>query len=459
MNKKTAFCLSLALVTVFSSCLQRQYDDEKDFEIAIKEKKVTITGYLGTKTEVRIPPRIKKLPVTGIGVYAFMSESINGNEPKDNINGSITGITIPDSVTGIWGLAFSGCRSLKSITIPNSVTDIGSNVFYGCISLTAINVDRNNTAYSSKDGVLYNKDKTILIAYPAGKTAVSFIIPDSVTGIGDDAFQSCASLENITIPNSVTNIGERAFAYCIGLANITIPDSVDSIRDSAFKCCSSLTVVTIPKSVTNIVGSAFYNCNNLTEIIVDAGNSAYTAEGGVLYNNNKTALIICPAGKTGVFNIPDSVTSIGTWAFAGCRSLVSVIIPNSVTMIPDYGFFSCSGLTSITIPDSVTHIGTCAFLDCVSLAGITIPDSVTSINYRTFSGCVSLTSVTFQGTIPSSVFINYSEFFDDGKDLAEYPPVFDGDLLAKFYATDPADGTPGTYTRPDGESETWTRQR
>ena len=151
-----------------------------------------------------------------------------------------TAYAIPDRVTSIgWG-TFSGCSSLTSITIPDSITSIGTCAFEGCKKLTQINVDKANTVYLSVNGVLFNKEKTELIRYPAGKTDTAYAIPDSVTSIGWGTFSGCSSLTSITIPDGVTSIGDLAFDGCNSLTSITIPNSVTSIEDSAFSGCSSL---------------------------------------------------------------------------------------------------------------------------------------------------------------------------------------------------------------------------
>lgn len=159
-------------------------------------------------------------------------------------NKSITSITIPSSVTIIGDSAFEGCPSLTSITIPSSVTNIESSAFIGCSKLTSINVNTSNTEYTSINGVLYNKNKTTLIACPGGKTSVSF--PSSVTSIGLYAFEECSKLTSITIPSSVTSISIDAFRDCTGLTSITIPDGVTSIGSYAFHNCTALTSITVP---------------------------------------------------------------------------------------------------------------------------------------------------------------------------------------------------------------------
>ena len=139
--------------------------------------------------------------------------------------------------------AFNRCTSLTSVTIPDSVTEIGEYAFFYCTSLTSITVDENNTAYKSIDGSLYSKDGKTLIQYAVGKNDTSFTIPDSVTSIGDRAFEYCTSLTSVTIPDSVTSIGEEAFYDCSGLTSVTIPDSVTTIGSYAFENCYSLTTI------------------------------------------------------------------------------------------------------------------------------------------------------------------------------------------------------------------------
>ena len=263
-----------------------------DFEYSVLDDgTVEITKYIGSAEKVEIPEKINGKSVTSIGNYAF--------EYCENI----TSVTIPDSVTSIGFRVFSNCTSLTSITIPNSVTSISGEAFENCTSLTAINVASENSNYVSVNGVLYNKDKTTIICYPAGKKDNNYKIPDSVTEIDDYAFNGCISLSSVTIPNSVTSIGVYAFEYCASLKSITIPDSVPLVGPGAFSNCTNLTSVTIQNGVMYIGNEAFANCISLTGI-----------------------------------TIPDSVTWIGRYSFDGCTSLTSITIPNSVTSIGKKAF-------------------------------------------------------------------------------------------------------------------------
>ena len=180
--------------------------------------------------------------------------------------GSLTSITIPESVTSIGSYAFAYCSSLTSITIPESVTSIGAYAFRGFSILSGIWVDENNPNYSSDSfGVLFDKNKTELIRAPRLLNG-AYTIPNSVTIIGERAFEDCHSLTSITIPESLSSIGDFAFFGCDSLSSIAIPNSVSSIGKYVFCGCYNLTSITIPNSVTSIGSAAFSNCNSLINV-------------------------------------------------------------------------------------------------------------------------------------------------------------------------------------------------
>ena len=342
---------------------------------------------------------------------------------------SLTSIIIPNGVTSIGDHAFSKCNSLKSIIIPDSVTSIGNYAFLCCDSLTSINIPNGVTSIG--EGAFYDCDSLTSINIPDSVTSIGYYafsdcdsltsinIPIGVTSIGDCAFSSCYSLTSINIPNSVTSIGYYAFKWCKSLMSINIPDSVTSIGNGAFSDCKSLLNINIPNGVTSIGDSVFVDCNSLISITIPSSviaigmnpfrgchadlkneSKAFIYEHNVLFDRDKTAIISYRA-KEANYVIPDSVISIGDFAFSECNSLTSIIIPDSVTSIGYSTFSECKSLTNINIPDSVTSIGDFAFSGCDSLTSINIPNGVTNIGHSTFSECKSLTNINIPDSVTS----------------------------------------------------------
>ena len=460
MKKVISLFLSLAmLLAIISGMNLTAYAETYgDFEYSyIEDDRLSITGYNGSATNPEIPSAINGVSVTEIGESAFENcTSLTSVTIPDSVTSigfcafynckSLTSVTIPDSVTSISESAFEDCKSLTSATIPYSVTSIGDYAYHGCYFTSENFVNNSNVelddsskptivdtdagGFCIKDNVLVNMRP----AYAIGEVT----IPNSVIIFGYSAFDSCESLISVTIPDSVTCIDDRTFSSCTSLTSIEVsgnnknyssidgvlfnknksrlitypagktdskyvmPNSVISIDDDAFDSCINLKSVTIPNSVTSIDSGAFSNCISLTSIEVSGNNKNYSSTDGVLFNKDKSELITYPAGKTdSEYAIPNSVTSIGNYAFACSTNLTSVSIPNSVTSIGYDTFEDCTSLTSVTIPDSVTSIGWDTFENCTSLASITIGNGITSIGLGAFSGCTSLTSVTIPNSVTS----------------------------------------------------------
>ena len=263
--------------------------------------------------------------------YNDIDPEIPDYPPDDGLPDST--YTIPDGVTNINKQTFSKYTSLKTINIPSSVTSIDDGAFSGCSSLTSITVDKNNNNYISVNGVLFNKDKTLLLLYPCAKNDTSYEISDSVTSIGNLAFNGCTLLKTITIPATLKRIGDYAFGNCSSLKTINIPSSVTSIGDYAFFDCTLLETVTIStdSQLTTIGNAAFYACKSLTTITIP---SAVTTIGYSAFSQ-------CSSLETVTISTDSQLTSIGSSAFSGCSSLVPFPIPPSVTTVGDDIFKGC----------------------------------------------------------------------------------------------------------------------
>ena len=351
---------------------------------------------------VTIPSQVNGYTVTSINDRAFddcrgltgitIPNSVTSiGESSFSYCTKLTSVTLPNTVTSIGYRAFMGCYSLKSMTIPQSVTSIGIAIFSSCINLASITVESGNKTYDSRDNC-------------------NAIVETSTNTLIDGC-------RNTVIPNSVTSIGNYAFDLCIYLTGITIPNSVTSIGGGAFMFCNSLTSITIPKSVTSIGKYAFQSCKSLTSITVESGNKNYDSRSNcnaIVKTSTNSLIVGC---KNTV--IPISVTSIDIGAFQGCLDLTSITIPNSVTSIGEYAFQTCESLTSITIPNSVTSIGGGAFQSCNSLTKVKIEkETPIAIKSNTFTNRGA--KATLYVPKGSKAAYQAADYWKEFKEIVEY---------------------------------------
>jgi len=308
-------------------------------------------------------------------------------------------------------------------------------------------------AHVEIDGIWYNlsdEDHTAEVTHRAesyGAYDGNVVIPESVTyndviyhvtKIGDSAFDTCHDLISVTMPNSIDSIKADAFMACFNLTNVTMGNGVKSIGHRAFEQCRNLKTIDIPNTVTFIDEMAFLGCGGLTAInVIDVGatNGHYNSEDGVLFNKDKTSLLLYPQSKQGDYTVPNSVirieesaftgragltsvnmgdhvTYIGRSAFEGCTNMRSIRFKNSVPTIGIYAFYKCTGLTSVKIPYGVTSIGGWAFDQCSALQSVSIPSTVSSIENSAFWYCTALTSITNYATTPQTIDFSVFDLVD-----------------------------------------------
>ena len=368
--------------------------------------------------------------VTSIGNNAFYD--------CDNIKT----VVIPDCLLRIGDCSFAFCDNITSINIPSSVTSIGNAAYSGCKRLSKITVDSENAYFLSDDNILYDKNKTELILYPATKTNTHYTINDGIESIGYGAFAYCYNLTSVTIPDSVTSlgwaafggsaltkitggngivrIGEYSFAECYGLTSITIPDNVTWIGEYAFSDCYRLANVTMSSKIERIDKRAFFDCDDLiavryegtpddwNKVSVDKHNDELVYN--ILFECNSNNPYFgkgeCGENITWIINIDGELVLSGTGEVPSYNAVIvppwfdlrfhieRVLLSEGISSIGDCAFVSCEELLEVVVPDSVIIIGEYTFAGCWDLKNITLGNNVTIVGDCAFMECYDLSTIT-----------------------------------------------------------------
>ena len=362
-----------------------------DYEYEVLEDgTVEITKYNGEGGDIAIPSKLDNYTVTAIGENAFsdnyrlenvvIPEGVKRIENLAFSDGSISGVTLPESLEHIGMWAFQDCESLYTISIPKN-TQLEERAFYGT-SFKTISVDSENPYYKAVDNVLYNKNMDTLILYPCGSEDNAFSVPSGVKTIGVAAFLGCGSESNnvrVTLPDTLEKIDRWAFVHA-HIDTLNIPANVNDISYNAFL-----------RSRTTYRNTSY-------DLTVSPENQYYTVNNGALFDKEMTELICCFTDSVSDYIVPETVKVIGRAAFQWNKGLRAVTLPDKLESIEDNAFSCCHYLQEVKLPYGLKSIGEYAFEGCFSLGldnddnyiadggmtSVTIPSSVTSIGYGAF---------------------------------------------------------------------------
>lgn len=419
---KKSFILSIQLLLLFIvsfTCCAEELTFEDFTYTILADGTLEITKYTGDETVVFVPEQINDLDVTAISSGAFSQ------------NGTITDVTLPDGIIKIGDHAFTECTSLKSVNLPEGLLSLGDLVFQGdilldeiilpaslihigmnpfdrCDSLTEIQLSESNNYFTTDDGILFDRQKTILISYPAGKTDINYTFPEEITEIAFAAFSENKYLEEITIPENVAIINGNPFCGCTGLLTMDVSplNHFYEVFDGALFNVQERELITyfwgtedehytVPQGIISIAQEAFYRHPELKTI--DLPNTLTTIKDAAFAESGLTKI-----------KIPERVISLGNSTFSRCYDLESVTLPKNLNWIGNSTFSECTSLTSFTFPQDLNSIGEAAFFQCTGLTKLTFPKNLHFIDDYAFLGCAGITEIDF----PAKLFsIGRAAFF------------------------------------------------
>ena len=396
---------------------------------------------------VNIPENIKTIAENAFSRCDYLEE-VTFHEGLESIGASafdqclnLKTVSFPDSLKTISGSAFSE-TGLTTVSIPAGVSCIDTNAFAFSDYISAFDVNKGNENYSSENGILYNKDKTILIQCPSSSSITSCILPDTVTSIADKAFYKCVNLKSIIIPDSVEVIDEYTFYNCESLESVKLSSGLKTIKMAAFSQCTGLKEVelpsglevieerafvgtaiesiSIPESVGKIDNTTFSNCRNLKTIKISPYLHNFEAlysnkdisiefyeddsliiKDNVVYSKDMTALVNYPvfkANDTYEFTVPESVTKIYDKAFEGV-ALRKITLSKNTASIGNSAFSNCQLLEEIDYNGSNPELGKGLFFGCNMLYRLELPENISVIPENAFDECTGI----YSAKIPDGV--------------------------------------------------------
>lgn len=402
MKTKFAAVLLAIIMVIASAPFAITFAEEADgFVYSIENDKVIITDYNGEPDgTLTIPEKIEGKPVTVLGDSALRGLS------------GLTGVVLPSTLKKIDICAFTN-TSIVSVHIPASVEEIDGYAFYSCPDLRSITVDGNSKYFcADENGILYNKDKTILIRYPQALSLKEFTLPDSIITVEVCAFENNTELEKINFNAGLRTIENQAFNSCKKLNNISLPSQLETIGQLAFYETAHFLDESKWESGVLYIGD-YLICTdhklNGTYKIKDG--TRLMAYGALDYNPELEEIIVPSSvkiisrsaftnnGKLAKIEIPETVEKIEPYAFQNCSGLKRIEIPEGIKVIERGTFEGCSALEEFDFPHKITEIGEAAFEYCESLKKIELPEGVKTVGMYAFYYCKNLKDIY----IPDSV--------------------------------------------------------
>lgn len=373
-------------------------------------------------SDIIIPSGIKSIYESTFRNCTAKSITLNDNLSyigKSAFEGcNFESLIIPDSVNYIGENAFKNCEKIKTISFGKNITDINMKSLFGSLQyngpdlLEKIMVSKDNTNYSSVNGVLYNKNKTVIIAYPKSKKDINFEIPNTVTEIAKYCFTETKYTQYIILPDGLKTICDNAFYNNHSLCEITFPSSLTKIDSSAFENCDNLLKVQFEKGIVldSLIGT-FCRCKNLKEVIFASD-----------INLNLLSYTFMECINLKFVVLPDNLKEILNHSFSD-TAIEEINLPKELEIIGD-STFANTNLKKVIIPKKVEYINTRAFQNCSSLSYINL-SNVKGIGYYSFAGCTALENIDLTGVtyVSSNAFdgcTNLKKFYFTKDELEAY---------------------------------------